>query len=173
MMLVALVAIVLTQRSLEHRGLGPQAAAVFGLSSPMPENGVRHARLISKLMWCETRVVELEMPGRFRLYETGSRWFIERSGHSQEVNAMAVEKWFGRHCSLNVEVAAPASTEPSPGLIVRFVNGKDETFEHTGTGIYRWMNRDFKSPELEAALGYLTELPPPSQPNQMPTEGGA
>jgi hypothetical protein len=124
-------------------------------------------------MWCETRVSELESPGVFRLFQKGTQWFLERQGQSREVNPVAVEKWFGRHCSLNVEAAATRSTQLTPGLIVHFINGKDQTFQRDAVGIYRWMDHDFKSPELEAALSYLTQLPGPSQPNQLPTEGGA
>lgn len=176
LMLLALIAVIYTMRQLNTKGLDQGVLSTLGIQpsgAPLvpgaAEPAARHARLIGQITWCETRVRELEEPGVFRLYQDGSKWFFDRQGQKKEVDFVAVEKWFARHCSLHVEAAAVSAQQTlHPGLVVKFVRGPDQTFERAeGSGtIYRWRNQTFKSPELDMALSLLGDLPSPRPPNQ-------
>lgn len=116
--------------------------------------------------WCQTRVDEIEVPGKFRVFQEGLKWYREDAqGVTYELGFIPVEKWFATHCRLKVEGKTEGlATElsgPDEATLARvgFVNGSDLIFKEIAQGIFTWDNVTFRSEELKPALEGLGELP--------------
>lgn len=116
--------------------------------------------------WCTTRVDEIEVPGKFRVFQEGLKWYKEEAkGSTVELGFIPVEKWFANHCRLNVEGKTEGlATElsgPNQATLARigFVDGSDLVFKEIAQDIFTWDNVTFRSEQLKTALEDLAELP--------------
>ncbi len=117
--------------------------------------------------WCTTRVTEIEVPGKVRVFQEGLKWYreIPNEGRTSELGFVPVEKWFASHCRLSAEGKTEGlATElagPDQAILanVSFVNGKSESFKEIAQGIFTWNNVTFRSEQLKAALEGLEDLP--------------
>ena len=107
---------------------------------------------------CPTRVSAVKLMDGTLIAQEKMSWFRSKGGQSEELDPIAVEKWFGRNC--RVEIAAEAATDAGPPAVeFQFVSGQPETIFSTGNGLYMWQSRVFRSPALETALNELQQLP--------------
>lgn len=110
------------------------------------------------LILCPTRVSAINTADGKGIVQEGMRWYRRNNGNLEELDPVAVEKWFGKHCKVAIEPVAKAD---STGVlfVVNFVSGPPETLYMAGEGLFRWQNRTFKSVQLEEALNSLKDLP--------------
>lgn len=110
------------------------------------------------LILCPTRVSAINTADGKGIVQEGMRWYRRNNGNLEELDPVAVEKWFGRHCKIGIE---PVQKAESTGVlfVVNFISGPPETLYMAGDGLFRWQNRTFKSQQLEDALRTLQDLP--------------
>src|SRR5690606_20417479 len=107
---------------------------------------------------CVTRIKALTMVDGFAVVQDGLDWYRRAGQHMGELDPIAVEKWFGANCRIKVKPAE--ATEASQAFVtVSFVSGEPQTLAKVGPGVYSWMGQVFTSPEFEAAIKSLAELP--------------
>jgi hypothetical protein len=108
---------------------------------------------------CPTRVKEISIVNGMSLVQDKMAWYRKHNGQLEELDPIAVEKWFGRHC---VVAADPAETPTGSGeqvATIGFITGSPQILFTTNAGIFTWMNQPFTSLELQEALKALPELP--------------
>ena len=139
-----------------NSGLPPTMLNLLGIQLPSMGAGFEQ-----RLTWCETRVQSMEKPNGFRIYQDKFKWFA--SGPPQrEVDFIAVEKWFGRNCSLEMESMAGNSVDQGSfqtALVVNFIKGTAERLFKLEPNVYVWRGQVFRSSQLESALQQLELLP--------------
>ncbi|MCB0385335.1 MAG: hypothetical protein KDD43_08075 [Bdellovibrionales bacterium] len=154
-LVLGLVVVMMVMFRLKDKGLNENIQAVMGLNLSGESPSVTQ-----EVTWCETRVSSLEMEG-LRLFQEGLKWFMETDG-KREADFVSVEKWFGRHCTLDVD---PVTLEDlnldqfNPLFTISFVKGPRQQILRSGDGVYLWGNQAFRSTELDEALRALADLP--------------
>jgi len=139
-------------------GINDGVAMVLGLKAG-DNITVAPGSITTVLDWCDTRVKSLARPGKPTLTQTKLKW-IWQADPALELNVIAVEKWFGRYCRVQIERVDPAELgESAPALIVEFVKGAPETLSRSVAGVFKWRQEIFKSAELTKALEDLEALP--------------
>lgn len=110
------------------------------------------------LILCPTRVSAINTVDGKGIVQEGMRWYRRNNGNLEELDPVAVEKWFGKHCKVGIE---PVQKADSTGVlfVVNFISGPPETLYMAGDGLFRWKNRTFKSQQLQDALNSLKDLP--------------
>lgn len=110
------------------------------------------------LILCPTRVSAINTADGKGIVQDGMRWYRRNNGNLEELDPVAVEKWFGKNCKVAIE---PVSKAESTGVlfVVNFISGPPETLYVAGDGLFRWQNRTFKSQQLEEAMNSLKDLP--------------
>jgi hypothetical protein len=108
---------------------------------------------------CPTRVTAIAQSEGTTVVQDGLAWFRKVNGGMEELDPIAVEKWFGRNCRVKADFAEGAPTSGAPVATVAFVSGPPQVLLVTGEGIYSWMGRAFRSTELQEALKDLKALP--------------
>ncbi len=152
LMVLALVGIMYAMKKLNRGAFTPAINQVLGV-----EDEARRANpVLPHIIWCDSRVVEIEKPGVFRLYQQGSKWLWEAHSKSHEVDFLSVEKWFASFCSIPA-IPAPSQLKFEPFLKIKFVNGKTEAFTRKGE-IIKWMDQSFLGHDLDEALSVLQKL---------------
>lgn len=114
---------------------------------------------------CPTRVTSLETADGQRVVEEHMKWMRESAGSRQELNAIAVEKWFGSNCSVKIR-PGDSGSDFKPVLHLTLVDGQKETLEVGNNGDFRLNGREFVSPQLTEALRKLPSLPAAPKPGQ-------
>jgi hypothetical protein len=150
-LLLAFFVVVMAIRGLHSRGMSDGIREFFGLG-PAPTAGVN-----TTLDWCATRVVSLAKNGKAPIYERNMRWF---RGETDELSPVAVEKWLGRNCQLEIERASAQEYNAAafePILSIGFVKGAGEVLFRAGP-FFRLQGEVFRSPGLEGALSELEGL---------------
>jgi|GEM_PF-1722338 len=117
--------------------------------------------------WCETRVKSIEVPGKFRVFQKGLKWYrqAEPDAVTYELGFVAVEKWFATYCSLpaegKTEGLAAELSGPKESVLARvhFIDGRGSVFREIAEGIFTWDNTTFRSREMKPALKDLAGLP--------------
>lgn len=114
---------------------------------------------------CPTRVSSLSVVGRFAVLQDGMKWYRAEGGERQELDFIAVEKWFSEHCRLEAkEVTEAPGTNPL--LTLAYVSGDPKTLNMNPDGVFTWDGRAFSSAELAHALSALELLPVRSKPGE-------
>jgi hypothetical protein len=120
----------------------------------------------NSVAWCTTRVDKIEVPGKFKVFQDGMKWFKEgSSGETAELGFIPVEKWFAKHCRLSAEgktegfATELAGPDQATLAIVGFVNGSEAAFKEITQGIFTWDDVTFRSEQLKDALMELDQLP--------------
>jgi len=160
-LLLALVGVVFLMSKLRSNGLGQGVAAIFGLPSPGKVIKVAPGSVTTTLDWCDTRVSAIERTGSPTLRQVKLKWMWE-STPPLELNFIAVEKWFGRHCRVKVERLGPGQfneASAQPAMLVHFIKGPAETLYRMGSNVFKWRQEIFRSDELDGALKDLELLP--------------
>lgn len=154
MMIAALVAVIWSIRSINQHGLNPQIASAVGAN--------RTAKLATRVDLCESRVQDLKTASGIELYENGLNWFMKKKSVEKKLDPIAVEKWFGKNCSVFAENLRPIALKETeaakPVLIFGFVHGVTETLKEAPAGEYIWRQISFHSRQLTDALTQLNEL---------------
>ena len=110
------------------------------------------------LVLCPTRVTAISTADGGGIVQEKMNWYRKVNGNLEELDPIAVEKWFGKYCKLEIE--PQKKVEPgSVAFVVSFVNGNPETLYNAGEGTFRWGDRTFKSKKLEEAIASLKQLP--------------
>lgn len=112
--------------------------------------------------WCDTRVKSIELGPEDSIVQRKLKWFRETKNQSKELDFVAVEKWFGRHCKLTIEPQPTEGfVEPSPAatLKVEFIKGPGSTLWRQKDGLFKWYDQVFSSSQLKTALSELNDLP--------------
>ncbi len=167
---------------MKNSGLPPSVLAILGFSSPTLGQG--GGKSTSQLTWCETRVQSIEKPQSFKIYQSELKWFVSHMEHSgalqasnllgapRKIDFLAMEKWFGKHCSLRMTPVLEGHREKNfrTALIVHFIKGTPERLLRQGPNIYGWRGQVFRSPQLKLALNELAKI---SNSPVLPLEKGA
>jgi len=149
-LILGLFLVFMLMNHLKTKGLDGSLLAIMGLGGGSA----------NQLTWCYTRVIAIEM-AEIKLFQEELRWFVETET-KKEVDFVSVEKWFGRHCTLDVEPVDLDSLnlkEFSPLMTVIFVSGSRKQVLRSNRGVYLWQNQAFRSSELDKALKTLPQLP--------------
>ncbi len=114
-----------------------------------------------KVVLCPTRVKSIQFPSGATLEQAGMDWARTQNNGQQILDTIGLEKWFGRYCTINAELA-PTSALLSPGLETlatwRYIQGEDQLLQKNTAGVYVWQNVAFISPTLDTALQELEAL---------------
>ena len=157
--LVLALLLVIFAMSKLRRGISDGVAMVMGLHNGAAAPPSKAAAAVTVLDWCDTRVKSLSRPGKPTLTQARLKW-LWQSDPALELNAVAVEKWFGRYCRVQIERVDPAELgESAAALVVDFVKGPSETLQRSVAGVFKWRQEIFKSAELSKALEDLEALP--------------
>lgn len=113
---------------------------------------------VAKVNLCPTRVTAITTASGVSVMQEGMAWFRKNDGRMEELDPIAVEKWFGRHCMVSAERAA-AGAETQPLATIAFVSGPEQTLFSAGSNAFQWMDQIFHSQELTEALKSLEEIP--------------
>ena len=108
---------------------------------------------------CPTRVTAISEHEGASIVQEGLTWYRKVNGGLEELDPIAVEKWFGRNCRIQAEFDANGATAGTPLATVAFVSGPPQVLLVTGDGMFSWMGRAFRSEELKEALKGLSDLP--------------
>ena len=69
-----------------------------------------------------------------------------------------MEKWFGKHCSLQIKPINQDAIDKGSFktvLVIDFINGTVERLLKHDPNIYSWKGQVFRSPQLDIALSEL------------------
>ena len=155
-LVLGLVLVIFGISSLRNRGLPSGVAELFGAAPGAASSSTAS----SSLKWCETRVRSLIQPSGFQLEQKGMKW-IGETETEKELNFIAIEKWFGRHCQLLVNpvaLEAAEKTQFNPILFVQFIDQTAHAFGYKEGGVYTWRGQTFRSEQLDLALKELKDL---------------
>jgi len=106
---------------------------------------------------CTTRITVISTPDGMRVSQEGLTWFRKTADRLEELDPIAVEKWFGRHCVVDAE-PAKIDKDAKVAALISFVSGL-QTPLVSANGVYRWNGHEFTSAELTEALKTLADLP--------------
>lgn len=114
---------------------------------------------MARINLCPTRITVITTADGVSVVQEGMTWFRKISGRMEELDPIAVEKWFGRHCVVDAEPTSTPGTTSAPVATIAFVSGPEQILFDVGNGVFKWMGQEFTSAELTAALQSLTEIP--------------
>lgn len=119
---------------------------------------------LRELNVCPTRVSSISVIGSMALIQDGMTWFRTKEGQREELDPIAVEKWFGEHCKVEIEsVSGVAPKETRPWITFAYIAGSPVTIQQAGD-ILMLNGRYFRSSELTQATAELESLPPVRKP---------
>lgn len=131
-------------------------AIMFKLNSPKSH----------ELNLCPTRVSSVSLIGSLAIIQDGMTWFRAAQGERKELDQVAVEKWFGLHCMIDIEaVKGPAPSDMNPLITFAYVSGSPVTLQRSGD-IFMLHGQYFRSNELTEALKELESLPVKPKPGE-------
>ncbi len=110
------------------------------------------------MILCPTRVASITTSDGQGIVQDEMKWYRRANGNLEELDPVAVEKWFGKNCKIEIEPVKKVDSS-TVVFVVAFVNGPPETLYNAGEGLFRWKNKTFKSTQLEAAIASLKNLP--------------
>ncbi|HMN67412.1 MAG TPA: hypothetical protein PKC28_02640 [Bdellovibrionales bacterium] len=141
-----------------------QQGGGFFTGAPMVEGREHVSRTAVHL--CPTRVSSLSVIGKFAILQDGMKWYRSRDGQREEVNQIAVEKWFSEHCTVKADLMdmPPTAAVTAPIVTLAYVSGEPVTLQRSADGLFALGKNYFRSPELEAALESLEQIPSPTVP---------
>lgn len=157
MMCVSLFAVLILMRQMN-------TAARPGTVNPLARFfGVKPSH-VAEVDLCPTRVTRIEA-GPVAIFEEKMKWYRQgEAGAREKLDDVAVEKWFGRNCTLSGPKVS-ASADVQAALKVFFVSGEPLTLLQSATaGEYEWRGQPFSSPKMGEALRELKELPAEGRP---------
>lgn len=108
---------------------------------------------------CPTRVKQIHVKGGISVVQDGMAWYRKTNGRMEELDPIAVERWFGSHCVVDADPAEAPTGSGEEFATLAFVAGPPQILFSTGAGVFTWMDRAFTSAELTEALKNLPELP--------------
>lgn len=130
---------------LNFRGLPPGAQQLIGLDAA------------AKVTLCQTRVKALAFGDQGQVFEENMTW--KKSPGFEILNQLAMEKWFGKYCTVGATAADNPEGSAPIELLWRFVNGRQQVLEiWPEQQVYRFLGTTFRSPELTAGLAELAQL---------------
>lgn len=106
---------------------------------------------------CPTRVSEVQVLGGPMIFQKGMKWMSRTGADEAELDQIAMEKWFGKNCLLEIEPVDEVK-DPQPMMKVAFISGSPQSLLASADG-FVWMGRKFKSEQLETALKELANIP--------------
>jgi hypothetical protein len=156
-MVVCFVVLVVTIRAMNSgQPVASPILSALGIKSGTGD-GVKE-----RITLCPTRVVSIESSDGILLSEQNMKWFRETKGDDRvELDTVAVEKWFGHHCTVSAESVVVTESAVDRGFTFTYVNGENAILSSVAgaPGVYRFAGRTFRSAELDAALRGFAELP--------------
>ena len=113
---------------------------------------------------CPSRVklAEIATDG-VRLQQEGTKWIRNSTGINQELDSIAVEKWFSMLCSISSQATASGSGF-QPVLSLSYVTGETQLVLRAPTGEFQLRDIKFNSKDLEDALSAFRTLPEAKPP---------
>jgi hypothetical protein len=137
-------------------------AAKRGSGAPLIEilTGPR-AEIENGLDLCPTRILEMHMIGGPLFFQRNLKWFMRLGALEQELDQIAMEKWFSTNCHIEI-TPTPSVSGAEPILKITFVSGEPASLMSSPDG-FVWMGRKFKSEQLQRALQELTSNIPARQ----------
>ena len=153
------------------RSMNEQSAAKFfaafgapGATSGSEPKAVALGAGDSKYNVCKTRVRAVVWPDGRRIEESKTdiraRWMAV-DPQSREINGLDVEKWFSRHCEIVVRESGDAKTATDGFgnyVTFEFIDGTKTDFLRNEKGVIRADERQFVSPDFDAAVAELVSL---------------
>jgi hypothetical protein len=155
-MVFAFVGVMTVMRQLNtatKRGSGTPLVEILTGPKPEIENG---------LDLCPTRVLEMHMIGGPLFFQKNLKWFMRLGAQEQELDQIAMEKWFSANCHIEI-TPTPSVSDAEPILKVTFVSGEPASLMSSPDG-FVWRGRKFKSKQLQKALQELISNIPAHQP---------
>lgn len=164
MMIACFVVVVATIRAMNSgKPVASPILSMLGMDSG------KGSSVREKITLCPTRVVALESSDGVMLREQDMKWYREIKGEGRvELDTVAVEKWFGTHCTVSAESVATSETAVSSGYTFTYVNGQNAILSGLAgqPGVYRFGELTFRSSELDEALHSFSSLPTRPTPGQ-------
>lgn len=112
------------------------------------------------LSWCNTRVKSLATKSGIKLEQDGTTWY-SIAPQKKAINNLAMEKWLGKHCKLEIQDSRPPTFVPTKDvelLSVNFIDGETASFTLTPEGFYFWDGLRFRSKQFKEALDQLAKV---------------
>jgi len=115
---------------------------------------------------CPTRVTSIALIGDSALMQDGLTWYRLKNGQRQELDQVAVEKWFSANCKVAIEaVSGEAPKETHPWATIAYVSGSPITLQRADS-IFMSNERYFRSEHLIQAMSQLQALPEAKKPGE-------
>lgn len=154
MMMITLSAVVYTIYTLNN----PGTKGIFQLIAEM--NQPSHQRVNV----CPTRVSSVSVIGKAALFQEGLKWYRTLAGTRQELDPIAVEKWFSEYCTVGSELAPAPADNSLPIATFAYVAGLPVTLQQSGSGIFTMNGIHFRSQKLVEAIESIATLPVATKP---------
>jgi hypothetical protein len=154
MMMVTLVAVLYTIYALNNPGTKNLIELLAGASGQGAQ---------SRVKLCPTRVSSISIIGKTALFQDGLKWFRTTEGQRQELDPIAVEKWFSEYCTVGSEPASPPASQPQPVVTFAYVAGLPVTLQQSEGGVFTLNGVHFRSEKLVEAIQAVTTLPEATQ----------
>ena len=153
MMILTFTVVVLAMRNLQQTKpeVSPLAKMILGTGEGQ------------KFILCPTRVTSLETSTGLRVQEREMKWTRATAAGEEELDPIAVEKWFGRNCSV---IGKKSETRQGFETVLKLglVNGENKVLARASSGVYLWEGLQFVSESLDQALRELPDLPTRTSP---------
>lgn len=108
---------------------------------------------------CPTRVTAVEFADQVSIQQDGLSWYRKVDGRLEEVDPIAVEKWFAQYCRVKVPaIGEPGETPAVPLATLAYVSGPPQILATTGE-VLSFMGKTFESDTLKKGLSELREIP--------------
>lgn len=145
--------------------VGVMICSLLGVLYIMNHLNLGHDTSPSSVTLCPTRVSSVAVIGKAALMQDGLQWYRTQDGQREELDPVAVEKWFSQYCTIAAEPASkPESAQP--WITWAYVSGSPKTVQQATDGVYVFEGRAFRAPALMQAVQDLENLPKVTKPGQ-------
>lgn len=149
MMMVTLAAVIYTIFTLNN----PGTKGIFQLIAEMNQPSKNRVNV------CPTRVSSISVIGKAALFQEDLKWFRTLEGTRQELDPIAVEKWFSEYCAVGSEPAPAPSDNSLPIATFAYVAGLPVTLQQSESGVFTMNGFHFRSQKLVEAIESISTLP--------------
>lgn len=121
-------------------------------------------KAVTSVTLCPTRVklVEIAADG-MRLQQDGIKWVRNSANLNQELDPIAVEKWFSILCSVSAQPVSSGSGF-QPAFRLSYITGETQMVLRAPTGEFQMRDVTFTSKDLDDALAAFRTLPEAKPP---------